>query len=794
MLLRSLLLLLLLIHCNSQAQSSATQREQDITSLYSNYFKANREKIHLHLNKTVYLNEETIWFKGYIIEEKNKLPFPQTANVYIDLLDEKGAKIQSELYYSSNGILEGYIPLDKKTVTGNYFIRAYTNFMNNFKEDESALYKIRILNPSDPATLNTNSKLNLNALTVRYFPESGVFLENTANTMGIKITDCNEKPVAIQDGSIVNSKGVVVTRFSTNENGIGRFDLLQNQNAPYKAVFTINNTSQSFDLPTPKPGGYTFSINNYTLTDKAFLKIRSATPVTVDTQLSLIIQQDEKVSLIENLILKKGTNEETFTINNDHFYSGINTITLIDPNNKKLADRLIFKPYSIQKTSAIAIAKKRNDSIVFKGSSNIPLASLSISVVPEKSVATGDSRSLYDTFIFSTYLEHYWSGNPATYLTDFSRNKHYELDTYLITQKPKYDFETIFNTPASDNKYEFQTGITLKGTINKPLSDRSKYFVEMSAFFNSIKKQSEINDKNEFFFNNVILSDSTKVSFILQNRKGKIEEIPMSIQVLKGQNVFLKQLPQLPSQCPDGTSTTDKTEVYSFPYVRDMKVVQLNDVNIKKAPKAPVLKNAHRFSNSMARGFKISSGDYASFREVLPFIGAHGFDVIYKNGDVYINNRITRSLRGNPSPAVFVDDVPLQPDLTMLIGMSLDMVEEIYISKNGYGLGMDGGSGYIRIYTKRYMGTSEPARSKAQSYVIKKAFQPYKSFKNPDYLDYDAGFINYGTINWIPNVETDENGAFTFSIPNYNQKSIKIKIEGIGSNGELISEEKILHL
>lgn len=791
---RSLKLFLFLFSLLTQFQTiaqSITQREKEITARYTDYFKSDREKIHLHLNKTTYLNEETIWFKGYVIEEKSKKPVFNPTNIYIDLYDLNGTRILSELCYLIYGTFEGYIPLGEKIKSGTYYIRAYTNFMNNFTEDESALYQVTILASNDKMA-SKNTKPDLSGLNIRFFPEAGVFLENSANTMVIKITDCNEKPVAVQNGSIINNKGDLVTNFATSEKGIGRFELPQNYNAPYKAVFTTNNKTQTFLLPTPKTSGYTFSINNYTFNDKAFLKLKTASPVSTDTALSLIIQQDEKVSLIENLTLKKGLKEDTFTISNEHFYEGINTIVLIDQNNKKLAERLIFKPYSITRKTTLSIEKKQNDSIVFRGLSNVPMGSMSISVVPEKSVATENASSIYDSFTFSAYLENPLITNTDYFFNEFSKNKHYELDTYLITQKPKYDADKILNAShPSVNKYEPESGITIKGTINKTLSDKSKYYVQMGAFYNSIKKQSDINEKNEFLFDNAIMYDSTSVSLTLYNRNtGRTEDLPMSIQILKSQNLFLKPLPQPYSFCPPDPANSVAMQLPNF---RDMKAVQLNNVTIQKKPKKPELINARRFHNSMARGYKISSGDFATFREVLYFIGANGFDVIYKGGDVYIFNRISRSLRGNPSPAVFVDDVPLQPDLTMLIGMSLDIVEEIYISKSGYGMGMDGGSGYIRIYTKRYMGT-ETTKSKAQSYVVKKAAQNPRDFKNPEYLNYDDGFINYGTIFWIPEVKTDQNGNFSFAIPTYKQEHFRIKIEGIGSNGELISEEKVIRL
>ncbi|MEO4004432.1 hypothetical protein [Flavobacterium sp. CAU 1735] len=788
-----MIFLVMMTYYGSQAQTTTgTEREKEITTSYSNYFKSDREKIHLHLNKTVYLNEESIWFKGYFIEEKSKIPSTKTTNIYIDLLDEQGLKIQSELYYLSYGTFEGYIRPDKKIKSGKYYIRVYTNFMNNFQEDESTVYPITILNPVDATTVNTNTVANLKALTVQFFPEGGVFLENNSNTIAIKITDCNGNPIAVKNGSVINAKGIVVTSFSTNEKGIGRFDLLQNYNAPYKAVFTIGNNTQTFALPTFKTSNFTFSINNYTSSDRAFLTLKTSSPSNSDIPLSLIIQQDEKVSLIEKLTLKKGTTEDTFTIDNQHFYNGINTLVLIDANNKKLAERLIFKPYDLVKKATISLSETRNDTLYFKGKSTIPFGSLSISVLPEKTAAIGNARSLYDNFVFSTYLDNPMIANTSYYLSDFSKGKHYELDTYLITQKPKYDFETISKSPIPTETYKSEVGVTIKGTINKKITNKGDYYVQMGSFYNSVRKKSDINDKNEFIFNNAILYDSASVSLTLYNKNGMTENLPMSIQVLDGQSPFLKPLPKPDFQCHIDAVTETKT--LAIPQIQNKKAIQLDNVTIKKKAKTPPpLKNIGRYNNSMARGYKISSGDFASYREILSFIGANGFDVIYQNGSVYINNRITRSLRGNPSPAIFVDDVPLQPDLTMLIGMSLDMVDEIYISKSGYGMGMEGGSGFIRIYTKRYMGTDKAA-SKAQSYVVKRAAQDPKDFKNPYYQDYDEGFINYGTINWIPDVRTDQNGDFLFSIPNYNQKSIKVKIEGIGSDGELISEEKTIQL
>ena len=68
-------LLFLFLHINSIfAQSPLIQNQDEIGSSFSEYFKLDRENIHLHFNKTTYLTNEKVWFKGYIIEKKTKKP------------------------------------------------------------------------------------------------------------------------------------------------------------------------------------------------------------------------------------------------------------------------------------------------------------------------------------------------------------------------------------------------------------------------------------------------------------------------------------------------------------------------------------------------------------------------------------------------------------------------------------------------------------------------------------------------------------------------------------------------
>ncbi|HRN97876.1 MAG TPA: hypothetical protein PLA69_00935, partial [Flavobacterium sp.] len=139
--LASLLFLAWAYQAHAQLNSNA-----EIELRLKDYFSSTRENIHLHLNKSSYLSGEDIYFKGYVIDKQARLPFGPTVNVYVQLLSADGQVLDNRLYYAENSILEGKLPLPDNLPSGVYYVQTYTNFMNNFTEDESSVYRISVAN------------------------------------------------------------------------------------------------------------------------------------------------------------------------------------------------------------------------------------------------------------------------------------------------------------------------------------------------------------------------------------------------------------------------------------------------------------------------------------------------------------------------------------------------------------------------------------------------------------------------------------------------------------------------
>ena len=112
----------------------------------------------------------------------------------------------------------------------------------------------------------------------------------------------------------------------------------------------------------------------------------------------------------------------------------------------------------------------------------------------------------------------------------------------------------------------------------------------------------------------------------------------------------------------------------------------------------------------------------------------------------------------------------------------------------GYGEGITAPNGTIRIYSKTPGSYGKNyVKIKSKPYIVANGFQQAVPFETPKYGNINAeSFLKFGIIHWNPNVETDTNGMFRFSIPSIYQKTVIVVIEGISSDGRLISVSRTL--
>jgi hypothetical protein len=760
--------------------------QESVSSKLADYYKFERENIHLHLNKVSYITTETIWFKGYIIEKKIKSPYSVTSNVFINFLDSNGNKISNKLFYAENSTFQGTFKLDESLKTGKYYLQVYTNFMNNFSEDESSVFEVNIINPNEKNTID-DTKINYDEINAVFYPESGTFLEGISNNIALKLTDCNDKGILIKDIEIVNSKNESITTFSTDSNGYGRITIIPEPNEKYKAILNINETKIEKQLPIQSATGAIVSINNFGMKDKTVVTIKTNATTSKNNQYSLVINQNDEVSVIP--ITLANENQKTIAFENDKLAFGLNTFSLIDSEGKKTSERIIYNTIKKPSDLEFMVNSVQSDSIVISGKSSLLMGNLSISILPENNT-TQIRKTIFNSFEFDNYLDSPIK-NINYYLTDFTRAKQFELDNVLITKTSKYAIDKALLNENPNKKFEFDNGLTIVGSVNNNLDNASEnYSININSFVLGLSETTKLNAKNQFRFENVLAIDSTAMHFSLLDRKAKTKDLNVTSSVQNNKREFYKPFKPNTKTCIEKSIVP--LDDLTFPAIEGAYI--LKDVIVQSKKKEDNLTNTTRFNNASSRGYKITDGEASKFRDVLSFIRSHGYNVSENGADVIISRTYTTTLLGNNTPVIYLDDFPLE-QFSLLRNMLLSTIDEIYINKTGFGAGINGSNGVIRIYSKPVANGSSNIKIKSKAFYITNGFQQTISYTNPKFTNVqNDSFKTYGTIHWVPNINTDANGDFKFSIPNLYQKTIKIIIEGISTDGKLLSEVKTIAL
>ena len=90
------------------------------------------EKIYLQLDRKVYTNGDTVWFKCIVSNASEHIPSTLSSVLYVELIGANESILQKKIIKIENGIGHGNFELDKKIPKGNYLIRAYTQWNQNF--------------------------------------------------------------------------------------------------------------------------------------------------------------------------------------------------------------------------------------------------------------------------------------------------------------------------------------------------------------------------------------------------------------------------------------------------------------------------------------------------------------------------------------------------------------------------------------------------------------------------------------------------------------------------------------
>jgi hypothetical protein len=291
------------------------------------------EKIYVHTDKNTYLNNEMCWFKIYSLEGLFNTPLNISTICYVEILDDQYQPVIQEKVNMVNGMGNGSIAIPNNLTSGNYIMRAYTNWMKNFDAQFFFSKPIKIINTQIPLkNIEPTNKTNLLSI----YPESGSLINGIENKVGIKLIKENGKGLASK-GWLIEDKKDTLTTFSSSDDGIGSFIFIPKLGHQYNLKTIASNGIENVkEITGIQEKGYHLAITEDKINNQIHIGVFNN------------MNENANVFL---LIHTRGILKKAFTINrknsdivinNADLGEGINSITLFDSSKRPVSERLVF--------------------------------------------------------------------------------------------------------------------------------------------------------------------------------------------------------------------------------------------------------------------------------------------------------------------------------------------------------------------------------------------------------------------------------------------------------------------
>ncbi|OZV70708.1 hypothetical protein CA834_00930 [Winogradskyella aurantia] len=769
--------------------SVIAQTPNTIIEHFENYVEAPREVAYVHLNKSSYIKGEMMGFTAYIFDKSTKATSQLTTNLYCTITDENNTPIKEALIRVDEGIASNVFNIDSSFTSGRYTFKAYTNWMRNFKEPNHFEASFRVIQANDSTIqtkLNGSSDIDLQVL-----GEGGHILYNVNNTIGIIAKNKFGYGVKGASGTIRDEKDNIITEFKLNEVGLAKALFNPKPSANYKAVLDIDGQLTVKSIENIKLTGINMSMAP--LSEKVnilFSTNERSIKQLANKTFKIAHHNGVEIYIVEFKLNSEGKALVSFP--KESLFKGINIFTVLDEKNRPTLERLLFNKNGIKhhKASSVESLKDKDSlrvKIEFNLNDKVEWSNLSVSTLPTGTKSYDHNSSLLSQLYIRPYINGYLE-NGQDYFKDNNRITAYNLDLLMLTQGwSSYSWGNIFNTDKTVLKYPFENGIDITAKINK---NQSGTYV-LYPFENDNTQLFDVPEGKDAFqlkSNFPMEDDFLRVSYIGPGEKNSYKApklyLTFSPNIFPSFDLSYNSLAKVYLKETQNISAVKIPEAWK-------KVEQLEEVIVKSKKnksRAETLKN-----NVVNSRIAILNDNVANLRIDL-YIQRLGFITNYNyfTGGLTITN--PRVNWGNPVPAVYLDDVLVGgygqnatfDILTTLTTKDVDYIEyELY----GIGGGINGGAGFIKIYTIP-RDNNKGANKSLSTYLVPLRFSSNKSFYTPKYTNFDNQFFeDYAAIDWHPNLKLDDSGAVFLTIDNSRTDDITLFIEGVINEDEYISQK-----
>ena len=746
---------LLIFILNGSLIYAQNQLTDNFRQQFDNYqSETPQEKLFVHTDKTFYLAGETVWFKIYAVDASFHKPITISSISYIEILNKDLKPVVQSKVSMLNGNGNGSVSLPGFLATGNYILRAYTNWMKNFSPDFYYEHTLHIVNTLKLSAVIPSPKLSSS---IQFFPEGGNVVFGISGKIAFKAADAEGRGLLCR-GVIINQNNDTIARFQSTHNGMGNFQLKPEKNTSYYALVRLNDSSVKQKLPDAVDHGFLMTV---TEEETGKLKILvNATPDFSNLPVYLITQTRQVIKNAQAGVITNG--ETVFIVNKKDLGDGISSITLFNQSRQPVCERLVFKrpteTFTIQAKADQTVYNTRNPiriDLSTNGSNNQPLSgNLSLSVfmidslqhIPEQSIVT----YLYLNSDLKGRIE-----SPEYYFSNADKTTDEALDNLLLTQgwrrfkwndvmdskKPNFEFLPEFEGPVVNGKI-------INKLTGMPVSSASAWLS--------------------------IPGDDYAFSSATSDAQGVIH---FGFKDIYKNNALVVQ----PALLKDSFNRIDITNAYSDKYsstsVRSLALSKSQETVLVNRSISNQVENTYgvdrkrqyvKFNRDTTSFYgrpdkQYNLDDFTRFQTMDEVMREFIEDVrIRKEGDKYnfkVRNRLFNTYFED-DPLILLDGIPVS-DASKIITLDPLKIKRVEVVTHNYYLGSSAFAGIVNV--KSYSGEIGATQIDPNSLVVEyDGLQQKREFYSPQYASREAADSHMpdfrNVLYWAPQITTGPDG------------------------------------
>jgi len=477
-------------------------------------------QVFLHVDKSIYLPNENVWFAAYLVH--SSLPRQEHHTVYACLADAVTKKIiASDKFVMENGVGAGSIFVPDSLPAGDYQLIAFTNGFLREQSQVPFVQSIRVHAPragfAGNATAGAKQAVGQlppeKRLRIKWYPESGNLIARLKTKVAFEVRSISGKPYGFTGDLLEN--GISIATVRADETGRGVFEFTPAEGKRY-AIRPRSSAIDSIEqiMPAVLKNGYNVSVQQGVIKDTLRFTVSGRPRINT---VYVLVHDFRRIYYFEEVV----ANVPRFVVDvaASRLPAGLCTITVFDSLANPVAERTVFAGVKDMVSANIS-----TDSANYHARSKVKLSVQTVDASGKGKPAVISLAAVFkrriDTLVYQDIMPMHYYGRYTQNDLPFTLNSNStgDIEMFLLTKcwtryrwDPWHPIKIAYNdTPLGVGGHVLLKGkppgkpveiiVINKSVIQTFKTDESGYFLlppELTATPPNWKLSLTVNAKNK---------------------------------------------------------------------------------------------------------------------------------------------------------------------------------------------------------------------------------------------------------------------------------------------------------